>query len=1166
MKDIVARRLAPLLAIPMLLLPAGAAAQEEEEDLEGREEYERLRLYSGRSVNVAALMLDARRQAMALRGGIGVSWRELGPGSIDERFRRTRTAGRISAVAIHPRNPDIIYIGAAQGGVWRSDNGGQSWTPLTDGECSLAMGSIAIDPVNPDIIYAGTGEQTQLSSAQYGCGVLRSVDGGMTWEWDERQARVFLGSQGGARISRVLIDPSTAGSLDATTVLAATDFGLFRSTDSGRRWNRVLSGLASDLVMDPVDPSILYAAFQSEFLGRRLGRSGIYKSTDHGRTWTRASNGLRDSRLGRIKLAVAPSAPTVLYAGIVNYGEDRGLRGGLLLYRTDDGASTWRELEAEGSSCNNLCWYAMTLAVHPRDPDRLNFGGQSLSISEDGGQTFERRHPGDVYVDEHFMVFDTLSGSDVLYLSNDGGVYRSGDAGVSWTTLAGNLAVAQFYPGISLHPSDPFVALGGTQDQGTLRWSQAEMSWVKVYGSDGGSTAIDAEDPDIWYAEPFWWQGRFGGPRRNGRTTISGIDLDDRAVFLPPIVMDPIDSRRLYFGTTRLYRTDDSAESWRPVSEHLLGTLGARISAIAPSPSDPNTVYVGLERAGAAVTRDGGTTWSISGSGLPRRFIGDLAVHPEDPEQAYAVAGGFLSGHVFQTTNGGRTWRDRTGNLPDAPVGAVLYDPEDLGGIYVGTDLGVFHSSQGGGSWTLLDDGLPAIQVVDLAANPGTNRLVAATHGRGMYEIPIDVPLTARVRSYPVADTILAGRDSVHSGTVIVAPYGREDHRAAWSASVLDASWLTLSGASGQGRGRFTYEVTGSELAPGSHDAAITVTVAGLPNALVVPVTVYARAALGHMTLASREIRTAVAAGSTEPVQDSVAVTFEGPQASSVEWTATRLGYSEWLSLKDTAGVGDGFVSLTVDPTGLPIGTYADSVVVRAALATGSPAVFVTTLSVEAPLSVPALRDNFNMGVAGWSTLTTDSVPSGLSGFGAAEARWTATSQGSEWLVIERATGGLEDPLVLTRSSASLPPGVYEDIITIGVVGRPELTGVIVDRFEAVAPMSVKATAEHLLGLEQLDPGQEEFLDGFGNRDGTFNAGDVLRWLDHCASGVENPGCADPREPPPAPPGSTPSGPSDPSGVTPPGLPAPPESASQGSPASAGRVGWEARPDRSGSP
>ena len=449
-----------LLGLALLGLPATAAAQDtdEGERILARLEYERLRTYSGRGVDISARMRIARERVTALRrialqGVPGARWRPLGPTQIDDPWHG-QVAGRVSTIAIHPRNPAVIYIGGAQGGVWKTENRGASWAPMSDHECSLAMGSIAIDPVNPEIIYAGTGEQHFSGDSYYGCGVLRSLDGGSTWEWDRQLASVFLHDRrGGAKISRVIVDPVTAGSSMSTTVFAASDFGLFRSTDSGRTWRAVLAGVVTDLVMHPGDPSILYAANR---------RDGVYKSTDGGRRWDRASGGMRDTDIGRINLAIAPSAPDVLYAAIRDRGEDAGRDGGPLVYRTDDGAATWREVDAMGASCNGICWYALTLAVHPQNPDRLNLGaGVRLFISEDGGQTFDRAHPDNVYVDQHHLVFDTLSGPDVVYLANDGGVYRSMDAGISWTSLATNLAIAQFYPGITPHPVHPVETLGG---------------------------------------------------------------------------------------------------------------------------------------------------------------------------------------------------------------------------------------------------------------------------------------------------------------------------------------------------------------------------------------------------------------------------------------------------------------------------------------------------------------------------------------------------------------------------------------------------------------------------------------------------------------------------------------------------------------------------------
>ena len=1117
------RRTCVSLALLPLVLPPVSNAQEEDQLL-ARIEYERLRLYSGRAVDVAARIRMVREQAKALRalgtpGAPSTRWRALGPERVADPWRGA-VAGRVSAIAIHPRDPNILYVGAAQGGVWKSGDRGLSWTPLTDHECSLAMGSIAIDPVDPLIVYAGTGEQHFSGDSFYGCGLLRSTDGGTTWERLGEAAFTRPG-RGGARIARVVVDPVTAGSRISTTVLAASDFGLYRSADSGRSWTLELPGIATDLVMDPTDPAILYAAFYSR---PGYGSWGIHKSADGGRSWRQVSADLRDTDIRRINLTIAPSAPEVLYAGVVNVGEDRRIRGGLLLYRSNDRASTWQELDAVGASCQFQCWYDMTLAVHPLNPERLLFGSISMYLSQDGGQSFAESHPGNLYVDQHLLVFDTLSGPDVVYVANDGGVYRSTDAGATWFSLATNLAVAQFYPGISLHPSDVSVALGGTQDQGTQRSTGGTAVWTKVVGGDGGFTAFDAENPNVWYAEA-QWSPRFGGPRKWGDLVTSGIDMSDRAAFLPPLVMDPIDSGRLYFATQSIYRTENWANHW---SRIYSSPRRATVRALAPAPSDDNTVYASVLRrwdiSRIVFTHDGGLTWEESELGLTDfRYIGDLAVHPEDSDQAYAVVGGFGTGHVFQTTDGGRTWRDRTGNLPDHPVNAVLYDPESPDGIYIGTDLGVFHSPRGGDTWDMLAEGFPTVAVFDLAARPGTSRLVAATHGRGMFEIPIDVPLTARVRPEAVADTILIGGRQQRSGRVIVAPRGRDDHMATWVAQVLGtAPWLTLSGETGQGRGRFNYIIATADLAPGDHEVNLQVGVAGVANRFTVPVSVHIAAPKGDMALDRAATERSVLVYETRPFEHSVAVTFAGEHAATIEWRATQPGNSRWLELKNDFGVGNGFVTWTVAPDSIDEGVYTDSVVIAASLATGSPAALVYTLSVEPPLSIPALRSVAGYGVTGWSLVTTDSLPAELAGFGADTATWTAASQDSEWLEIESATGGGEDPIVWSSSSHSLDPAVYQDTIIIRVNGQPDLVGRIVNRFEVVAPVSVEEAAHHLLSLESLAPGQESFLDWFGNRDGSLNAGDVLRWLDHCAAAGEGSECRNPASGPLPTPGPAP--------------------------------------------
>lgn len=698
----------------------------------------------------------AREQlAAALRLGLmpqaaisGTQWVSIGPAPIGEpEFPWANASGRVSAIAIHPTDPNIVYIGAAQGGVWKSTDAGASWTPLTDEQCSLAMGALAIDPVNPNIIYAGTGEQHFSGDSYYGCGVLRSIDGGLTWV--QLGASVFDldSANGGARISRILIDPVTAGSAHNTTIYVASDLGLYRSTDSGAHFLRVLGPFSdfyspvTDLVMDPTNPRILYggAAFPTS---GGWATTGIFKSNDGGTTWVQLTSGLPATGVFRINLAIASSAPQVLYASLALTS------GGLGIFKTTDGGATWAQLPLSGSVTPNCqCGYDMVLIVDPSNSDTVYFGGVWLYKSLDGGSTWQHITFGDIYihVDQHALTFDSLGR---LYVGNDGGLYRTGDGGAHGENLNTNLAITQFYPGISLHPTNSSIAFGGTQDNAVLKKSPGSLLWHRVWGGDGGFTAIDFANPNTVYAEAQWTSGgSFIARSDSGGDSFSsfsvkqnGINLTDPAAFIPPLVMDPSDSQTLIFGTNRVYRTTDRAENWSAISPAL--SFGW-FSALAIAPTSSATIYAGTITGDVWVTTNTGAIWTKISAGLPLRYVTDLAIDPSNPAIAYATISGFFTGHVFLTTNGGGTWQDISGNLPDIPVNAIVIDPVTiLRTLYIGTDLGVFRSVNGGVSWERFSAGLPNVAVFDLALNPQTGLLVAATHGRSMFAQGVMLPLS----------------------------------------------------------------------------------------------------------------------------------------------------------------------------------------------------------------------------------------------------------------------------------------------------------------------------------------------------------------------------------------------------------------------------------------
>jgi photosystem II stability/assembly factor-like uncharacterized protein len=913
----------------------------------------------------------AQAQAAALRSSLrmapppisGSQWTSIGPAAIPI---SGGSIGRLTAIAVHPTDPATIYIGGAQGGVWKTTDGGAGWVPLTDGECSLAMGWLAIDPVNPDIVYAGTGEQHFSGDSYYGCGLLRSTNGGVSWT--QHGASVFRTSTGGARISRVVLDPSTAGTVSSTRLYVASDFGLHVSADGGGSFTQVLSGIVTDLVIDPTNPAILYAAVRG---------SGVYKSTNSGAGWTLQGTGFATA-MQRINLAIAPSAPGTLYASV--QGSGSSLAG---IWRTTDGAATWTQATATNASCGNQCWYDMTIAVDPATPDVVYFGGVVLYKSTDGAEFFSNI-TGGIHVDQHVLVF-APSDAGQLFVGNDGGIYRSVNGGSSWTSLNTNLVLTQFYEGIALHPWDPQIVLGGTQDNGTLL-SSGVPTWSHVLGGDGGFTAIDYRNPVTRYAETQWAANSgYSGPRRSdGGSYVlktSGINLGDRALFIPPLVMDPTDPAVLYFGTYRVYRTANRAESWTLLSPDLSGGNG-RVSAIAPAAADPAVLYVGTSDGLVQFTANGGATWtprSLPTSGP--RYVQDIAVDPRDPLTAWVVVSGFLTPHVFRTTNGGATFTNVSGSLPDTPVNAVVVDPTSRGTVVIGTDLGAYMSADSGGTWTPLTSGMPNVAIFALGYNASTGTLIAATHGRGMFQLQLDRPLTLAVVDGIASDTVSAGSTTPRTDSATVILSGTDALTSSWSATFTAPR---PGSRSRRMRGRDRAPAVDAGTRPDgrvrrdggwyvrSHDITDSATCcASARHTRSIPRPARARAPLaargGHhvdtirvrragcidtvqilrpLVLETASRRDTAEAGSLTPVPDSVVVTLQGPGSTTATWTATH-GGGAWLTLTAATGTGSGMARWTRSPAGLLPGAYVDTI--RVATSLGDTAVVIDTFVLLAP-------------------------------------------------------------------------------------------------------------------------------------------------------------------------------------------------------------------------
>ena len=1001
----------------------------------------------------------------------GSRWQPIGPRAIPASGIST---GRISTIAVHPTNPNIIYVGGAQGGVWRSTDSGANWTPLTDYECSLAMGSLAIDPANPSIVYAATGEQHFSGDSYYGCGVLRSTDGGNNWT--RLGASVFVRS----RIARLLIVPSTAGSTASTRLLLAADSGIYRSVDGGANWTRQRTGTFTDVVLDPTNENIVYAAAR---------RVGVFRSSDGGVTWEQLNLSAPAANVGRINLAISPTAPRTLYAAIENFS------GGALLgiWKTTDAGATWTQLPSTGLSCGTQCWYDMTIAVHPTDENMVYFGGLSLYRSVNGGLNFTNIGIG-IHVDQHYLLFDPQN-PQRLYVANDGGIYRSNDAGTTWASLNSGLALTQFYSGISLHPSEFAIVLGGTQDNGTLRYNNS-TTWAPVIGGDGGFTAINYDNPLIQFGETQWTaNSTSGGPRRSDGGAfvrkVSGINTAESALFIPPLVMDPTDSRVLYFGTVRLYRTDNSAESWAAISPVF--ATNARVSAIAPATADPATIYIATNTGQVHVTSNTGAVWELRTSGLPTRSVTDLAVDPRDPLTAVVTFSGFGTPHIYRTTNAGVSWSNISGNLPDMPVNSILLDPASRGLLLAGSDLGVFMSADTGRTWTILDDGMPNVAVFDLAYNSATASLVAATHGRGMFQLQLNRPLTVAVvphrRKVLVTDRTPSTPDSA---AILVT--GNGSSGAAWTVTHRSsASWLTFAAASGAGSTRLRWARNPAGLSPGTYVDTIRIAVAGAvdsPAMLIDSMIVESSVAVLSVDPTVR--RDTMSAGASAARADSAAVLLPGNAGAQASWSAAARKAS-WVTMTTAAGVGPGMVRWRRSAANLNIGIYVDTIVVSAPGAVGSPINIIDSLVVVPVLALAQAtrRDSLVSGSTA-PLLTTRALT--IVGDPAGATSWTVTHGSAAWLTLNTTSGRGNGNITWTRSAANLPDGIYVDTITIAA-GAARTT--VVDTLVVTAPAVTRAcVVDHLFGKACLDATQSRWLDLIGNKDGVYNLGDLVAYFE----------------------------------------------------------------------
>lgn len=712
----------------------------------------------------AIICMAATAQRINLEQFKDLKPRNIGPAGM---------SGRITTIDVVLSNPNIIYLGSASGGVWKTENSGNTWTPVFDDEPTQNIGTVAIQQSNPNIVWVGTGEGNPRNSVNIGEGIFKSLDAGKTWK--------RMGLENTRNIHRIVIDP-----VNPNTVYVAAignpygihpERGVFKTTDGGETWTKILytndtSG-CSDLVMDPSNPNRLLASMWQhhrtpwDFKSGGPG-SGLYLTIDGGKNWKRLgkADGLPEGEYGKIGLAFARNQPTRVYAMV------EATKNGL--YKSDDGGARWELVTADPKIVTNRPFYFQDIRVDPQNENRLYSIHDQVDVSEDGGRTFSTLIPySGIHPDHHAWWIDPTNGKFMIE-GNDGGIGITHDRGKNWT-FDDKIPVGQFYH-INTDNELPYHVMGGMQDNGC--WHGPAYTWIgggirndywdNIGGGDGFEVMPDAEDANWIYSES---QGGFA-ERRNWVTGeswfIKPLSLNPKLLLRcnwnTAMAQDPFDKKTIYFGSQFVHKSVDKGVSWETISPDLttndtteikafentggltLDITGAEthctIITIAPSTKEQGTIWVGTDDGNVQLTRDGGKSWQNFRGKIPGMPLGcwipQITASRYNPGEAFVVANDYRRGdfkpYIFRTTDYGKTWKRMVDeNKVRGYALCMIQDPAEPNLIFVGTENGLWISFDDGSTFQQWKNSYPSVSTYDLAIQDREADLIVATFGRSLW-------------------------------------------------------------------------------------------------------------------------------------------------------------------------------------------------------------------------------------------------------------------------------------------------------------------------------------------------------------------------------------------------------------------------------------------------